>query len=470
MPVSAPAGSRRGWRLWRTTVFRLTLAYAAFFALAGMALLVVILWSATGFMTRQVDASIAAEMAEVMADAADPALHGDPYKTVIDSLARRSPAFQYLLQSADGKPLAGNMHALRPVPGIRLMLRDHRLGHENNPEPTVLHGQGRVLPDGRFLFVGLNVYSVAEMRQSLARAFLWCLGPILALGLVSGFLLSMSMARKVERISVASRAIMDGDLSQRIARGGGGDEFDHLADSLNAMLDRIATLMLNLSQVTNDIAHDLRTPLTRLRQKLELAERDDLTRDALREALAGAGGELDRILSTFSALLRIAQIEAGSRRAGFTALDLRPLLQTLHEAYAPVTEEGGQTMTFQPGPLPLPVQGDPELLTQLVANLIENAITHAGPGAALALDAGRTGERVHITVSDTGPGIPAGLRQKVLQRFFRLESSRTTPGNGLGLSLVAAIAGLHDAELTLDDNHPGLRCTLTFAAAVRSTL
>jgi signal transduction histidine kinase len=227
------------------------------------------------------------------------------------------------------------------------------------------------------------------------------------------------------------------------------------------MLDRMQALMLGLQQVSSDIAHDLRTPLTRLRQRLELARRRESTAAGLHDALDGAIRDVDVILETFSALLRIAQIEVGSRRSGFTSVALSTLLNGLIEAYQPVVEENGQTLIGQVD-AGSSVHGDPELLTQLFANLIENAITHSPAGTRISVAARSSGGEVVATVADDGPGIPAELRQKVLQRFYRMEASRTTPGSGLGLSLVDAVASVHGAALDLEDNAPGLRCLVRF--------
>jgi signal transduction histidine kinase len=227
------------------------------------------------------------------------------------------------------------------------------------------------------------------------------------------------------------------------------------------MLDRIQNLMLDLQQVSSDIAHDLRTPLTRLRQRLELARRREQTVKGLHDALDDAIGNSDAILETFGALLRIAQIEAGTRRARFASVALSELLSGLIETYQPVAEEKGQSLQGQIAP-GLLVHGDRELLTQLFSNLIENAIGHSQDGAEITVAAAASRGAVLVSVGDNGPGIPAALRSKVLQRFYRLEASRTTPGNGLGLSMVAAIATLHDATLDLQDNEPGLRCLVRF--------
>jgi signal transduction histidine kinase len=226
------------------------------------------------------------------------------------------------------------------------------------------------------------------------------------------------------------------------------------------MLDRIQTLMEELRQVTTDIAHDLRTPLTRLRQRLELAQRPNVDPGTLRTVLDTTGHDIDGILEIFSALLRIAQIESGARKAGFKQVNVSELLRTVLEVYRPALEEKGQLLqeTIEGD---LTIRGDRELLMQLFANLLENATRHSPAGAHVACVAQRRSDTVEVRVADNGPGIPEALRAKVLQRFFRLETSRTTSGSGLGLSLAAAVATLHDAKLELSDNSPGLRVTVS---------
>jgi signal transduction histidine kinase len=269
----------------------------------------------------------------------------------------------------------------------------------------------------------------------------------------------VGLLRKIETVSQTSRDIVAGDLQQRVPVRDRGDEFDHLAVSLNAMLDRIQTLMEGLRQVTTDIAHDLRTPLTRLRQRLELAQRPGVDSETLRAVLDASRHDIDGILEIFSALLRIAQIESGARKAGFTEVNVSELLRTVIEVYRPALEEKGQQLQ-EAIDSDLAVRGDRELLMQLFANLLENAIRHSPAGAHVALMARNSSDMVEVSVADDGPGVPEALRPKVLQRFFRLESSRTTPGSGLGLSLAAAVATLHDAKLQLSDNGPGLRVTV----------
>jgi signal transduction histidine kinase len=456
-------------RILRTANFRLTVFYAGTLSLSVLALFAIVAWSATQFMKRQIDITVGNEIADVLTDSGN----GQNLTTVIGQMARSEDGISYLLQDRNGKLLAGNLPTMTPRQGLIL------LAHPP-PGMTVrrklrrqagLRGRGVTLPGGDYLFVAVSDAQLGQMQAVIAKGFLAGLAVTITFAVLSGLATSSGLLRRIEMISVTSREIMGGDLGRRIALRGSDDEFDHLAMSLNVMLDRIQQLMGGLQQISNDIAHDLRTPLSRMRQRLELALRREHTVAGLQAAMESSMADSDAILHTFAALLRVAQIEAGTRRAGFETVALSTLLDDLVEAYVPVAEERGQQLsgTIAPG---LCVQGDRELLAQAVSNLIENAINHAPRGASLHVSSDFLDKiqtlGVRIAVSDDGPGIPAAYRTRVLQRFYRLESSRTTPGQGLGLSLVQAIADLHEAKLLLEDNEPGLRCVLQFPRVVQT--
>ena len=269
------------------------------------------------------------------------------------------------------------------------------------------------------------------------------------------------MLARVEALSNVSREIVNGDLDRRIPLRGSNDEFDHLAVSLNTMFDRIQGLMDGLRQVSTDIAHDLRTPLTRLRQRIEMTLRNADDVASLRTAFQATLKDVDSILDTFSALLRIAQLETSERRAKFTDVDLTDLLRTAVELYAPMAEEKEQSIIekIDDG---LTIRGDRELLLQLFANVLENAVRHSPQRALIEIGGRRIVDGTVVSVCDNGPGIPEEMRTKVFQRFFRLEPSRTTPGSGLGLSLVKAIASLHNISVELLSNEPGLIVQVRF--------
>jgi signal transduction histidine kinase len=380
---------------------------------------------------------------------------------VVTGLARHAGGFYYLLQDSDGKVLAGNMRGLDPTQGIREWANGSR---SEKPRGGTVRGQG-VVVEGDYLFVGWSTHQLREMEEMVTRSFMWGLTASVAFALFGGVLAGRRIMRKIEAVSETTRDIVAGDLTRRVVSSTTGDEFDHLSASINSMLDRIQSLMGELQQVTTDIAHDLRTPLSRLRQRVESAQRPDVPAVQLHEAIAGTVEEIDVILGIFGALLRIAQIESGARRAGFATVDLTELLGTVAELYRSSAEEKRQAF-FLSVPDNLQIRGDRELLLQLFANLVENAIKHSPPESTIALSASRESGRACVVVADNGPGIPEHLRAKVLQRFFRLESSRTTQGSGLGLSLAHAIVKLHEASLVLSDNEPGLKTTVWMLEAV----
>jgi signal transduction histidine kinase len=271
------------------------------------------------------------------------------------------------------------------------------------------------------------------------------------------------MVRRIETINETSRDIMSGDLSRRIPTNHSGDDFDELAGNLNAMLDRIESLMEEVRRISDNIAHDLRTPLSRLKNSLELLNADQAghaenKRTLVEQALA----EADGLLSTFNALLRIARIESGERRAAFATVELERLLHDVVEFYEPLAEEKQQNLVFKPTSSAV-VSGDRDLLFQAFANLVDNAIKYTPPRGDIEVGIEAQQNLVRVSVADSGPGIPEQDRDKVFRRFYRLEESRHLPGNGLGLSLVAAVAKLHDSKLSVEDNAPGLRILLEFS-------
>jgi signal transduction histidine kinase len=441
--------------IYGTSTFRLALLYAGVTGISFAMLFSVIFWSTSRFMHHQIDDSVANELNEIISDAP-----GDVAATqaIVKGLARQSSGFTYLFQDAHGEVLAGNIRALPPRVGIsewesEATPTDRRRGR--------IRGRG-VLVGDNYLFVGWSTHQLHEMEEFIASAFIWGSIAAIAVALAGGAVLSARLVRKIETVSATSRNIIQGDLTQRVPIAHAGDEFDRLSLSVNAMLDRIQTLMGDLRQVTTDIAHDLRTPLTRLGQRLEIAARSDADEQVLRKNLGDARREVEEILAMFTALLRIAEVESGARKAAFSRVDLHEIVDTVVEVYRSGADEKGQQLEcrIDPGVTTL---GDRDLLIQLFANLVENAIRHSQPGARIEVVARRREDGIEISVADNGPGIPAAMHEKVLQRFVRLENSRTTPGYGLGLSLAAAIGNLHEAPLAITDNAPGLRVTVRMA-------
>jgi len=364
----------------------------------------------------------------------------------------------YLLEEPTGEVIAGNIPPFHRGEG-RFDLKVPRL---NSPSVAV-HAHGITLADHEYLMVGVDAVPRREMRKLILRLFEWSSAITLVLALAGGALMSGSLLRRIETISRTARGIMAGDFSRRIPARGTGDEFDHLVESLNAMLERNEAAMESVRQVSHGIAHDLRTPLTRLRQRLDLAQRRAQSVDEWRRAAEGCVSDMDAILETFGGLLRIAQIESGMPAHRFTKVDLSELLRTVVEVYQPMAEGKEQRFTADVAS-ELRVWGDRELLTQMIANIIENAMKHSPMGASIGLVTTGPPSAIMVMVSDSGPGIPAQERARVFQRFYRLERSRSTPGSGLGLSLVEAIAALHQVGIELTDNRPGLRITLRFHA------
>jgi len=281
------------------------------------------------------------------------------------------------------------------------------------------------------------------------------------MAIVGGLVLSLGFLRQIDAIANAAEAIIAGDMRRRMPLRRGGDELDRLAATLNRMLDRITDLMETLHQVSNDIAHDLRTPLGRLRQNLEETRRSPRATVEYEQSIDQAIKESDEILETFGALLRIAQIESGMRTSGFVTVEISNLVEHVYETYRPVAEDAGMTlsMELQPG---IRVEGDRELLAQFLVNLIENAIAHTGAGTKILLSLVHDGAFARLRVSDNGPGVPPSELENIFKRFYRLESSRTTSGSGLGLSLVDAIANLHLFRLRTAVDGPGLSITAEF--------
>jgi hypothetical protein len=308
------------------------------------------------------------------------------------------------------------------------------------------------------LIVGRDVRVRAQLWHVLRNGLIWTGFLMVALGLIGAIVIRSIFRRMVRDISITSRAIARGDLSRRLPLGV-GEEFDELAVIINDMLDRISRLMDGVRQVSNAIAHDLRTPVTRARTRLEDAALYAETPEEMRAAIERATLDLDGIVGVFEALLRIAEIEAGSRRAAFAQVDLTQTLWDMDELYRAVAEERGLHLRTIVA-APLPVFGDRELVQQAVANLLDNALKFSAPGTVIDLSARLEDHAVEIVVADHGPGIAAADRSRAMERFFRAETARNTQGSGLGLALVSAVAQLHNGTLQLADNNPGLRAII----------
>jgi signal transduction histidine kinase len=381
----------------------------------------------------------------------------------IDAL--KPPRRYFLLQGETGARMKGNLPPMSAFEGWRDLpipaAEPQGAAAEEREAGQTIRALGRRLPSGHFLVVGESNYRTVKAREAIFAAVGWGAAITILLAVGGGVLLGDGFLRRIEEINRTSRSIMEGKLSNRVPTRGSGDEMDRLAVNLNAMLDRIEQLMDSLKRVSDDIAHDLRTPLSRLRHRLEIAREQQRSGQDCGPAVEDALEEVDAILETFAALLRIAQIESGMRRAAFSEVNLAQVVSEAVETYAAVAEDRGQRVRADIDGAAT-VQGDRELLMQMIVNLLENSIRHCAEGTLITVSLVREDGAAVLRVSDTGPGIPPVESEKVLRRFYRLETSRTTPGSGLGLALVKAVADLHGATLVLAGNNPGLRIDVRF--------
>lgn len=470
--MSTPAGfelKARSARILRSSIFRLALLYVFLLGISVAILMSFIYWSTAGYMDRQTTATIQAEIRGLAEQYRRQGLSG--LTALIGERAARDPlgAVVYLLVDDKLERIVGNLDRwpteFSDDEGwIRFRLRERGPDHTEEHEARA---QMFLLRSGLRLLVGRDVRDLEATRALIQDALAWGFAITAALAMLGGWLMSASLVRRLEAINQTSHEIMEGDLSRRIPLSGSGDDFDQLAASLNRMLARIEILMTGVRQVSDNIAHDLRTPLTRLRNKLELLDAELPATGAARALAEETIDDADELLVTFNALLRIARIESGSRRAAFAPVDLAALVADVAELYEPVAAERGQHLTLIAID-PVWIVGDRDLLFQALVNLVDNAIKYTQTGGELTLSVTAIAGKACIVVADNGPGIPSALRDQVFRRFFRVDDSRSTPGSGLGLSLVQAVAQLHRARIELADNQPGLRVRLDFESSLSS--
>jgi signal transduction histidine kinase len=367
----------------------------------------------------------------------------------------------YLLSDADGHRIAGNLLFRPQVAGWqRVPFHGAHGRHKGHAHQVDLYVTP--LGDGRWLTVGRDNRDIGELDENLARYFYFSVGIAMLFALLSGGIAGHFFVKTVDRLSARAERIVTGEEQGPLQLERGGVEFVQLAGRLDRILERVHTLMENMRQVSNDIAHDLRTPLTRLRQRLESASTSNIDSVQQHEAIEQSIHEVDNVLATFGALLRISRIQARERRAGFAPVSLSHLFASMADEYAPVAEDSGHQVVAKVEPN-LDFRGDRALLTQMLSNLIENAIHHTPAGTRITLSLNASNDGVIGCIEDTGPGIPMGEHKRVFDRFVRLDTSRTSPGSGLGLALVAAIADLHRVPITLLDRQPGLAVVMRFA-------
>jgi signal transduction histidine kinase len=454
--------------LFRTSAFRLTLLYLVLFGTSVLALLGFIYWSTVAVIEQQTMETIEAEARGL----AEQYRQGG-MEQLIAAVRHRAETTKdnvYLLTDHNLKPIAGNLNtwptgAEERGPWVRLNVSRREAQATINYQ---VRARLFMLSGGFRLLVGRDTYERARFEKIVLNALTWSLAGAAALGVGGGLFLSRRMLRRVDEVSRTARQIVAGDLSLRLARTGSDDEFDRLADSVNGMLDQIERLMTGMRLATDSLAHDLRSPLTRLRGRIELALREPPDAGNDREALIDVLAQADAALATFNNLLKIAAAEAGTARSEFAIVDLAVIALDAYDLYEPVAEDAGIKLSLD-APAHARLFGQTELLAQAVANLLDNALKYTPPGGHIGIVVREHNGRVSLTVTDTGPGIPENERDRVLERFVRLEECRRTPGAGLGLSLVKAVTALHDGTLTLFDCRPGLGVTLDFPAAEAKT-
>jgi signal transduction histidine kinase len=444
--------------LLRSAGVRLALSYALVFGASAL-LLIVILWiSSVNILRQQVDDAIDAD-AQGLSEQWDEGGAAALLSTIANRI-RGNPDNDslYLVLDPFGRRLAGNLENWPAQ--VAKTGEGYEVQVERNGTSNVARFHRYNLPLGYALLIGREVTSRAALRTLLTEMLAWALVLIGLLSVAGALILQHLFSRMVSHVSETAAAISAGDLSRRVEVSGRGDEFDRLAETINDMLDRLSRLMDGVRQVSNAIAHDLRTPITRARARLEDAVAHGESAEQLRSAIERAVADLDGVTNVFHALLRISEIEAGARRSAFILMDARPLLVDVCELYSAVAEENGLQLGLHASG-ELLVRGDRELIQQAVANLLDNAIKFSTPGGEVTLAGEMVPEGLRISVTDCGPGIPATDVVRATERFFRGETARHTPGFGLGLTLVRAVAQLHGGTLSLEDAKPGLRAALT---------
>ena len=468
-------------KLIRTTAFRLTLVYLLLFALFAASLLGYFAWNTRRLITEQITTTVNAEASEISDIYNRRGLRGLVF--TVDSRALRPGANLYLVTTPAGQAIAGNVGSLAPgVMGTQGWSETayRRLEDQDNTDHRALVNVTQ-LSGGFRLLIGRDLEERRRLFGIVAKAAQWSILVVVVLGIAGGIFVARRVLQRIDAMTGTTRRIMAGDLSGRLPVGRSGDELDRLAENLNAMLERIEALMVGLKEVSDNIAHDLKTPLTRLRNRAEEALAKSSCEAEYRAALERTIEESDGLIRTFNALLMIARAESGQARGNMDDFDAAEVANGIHELYEPLAEDDGMTLRVKTAPAP--IHANRELISQALANLVENAIKYGKPtsaaqaqGAVVSLDAKqiliearREADKVLLSVTDHGIGIPEGDRRHAVERFVRLDSSRSQPGSGLGLSLASAVATLHGGELRLDDAHPGLVATLVIPARAGGT-
>jgi signal transduction histidine kinase len=457
-------------KLFRTTTFKLTLVYLTVFALFAAFLLGYFALNTRRLITEQITETVNTEITGLSEQYRQGGIRR--LVIVVDARARRPGSSLYIVTNFAGEALAGNVTALAPGildnPGWTETVY-RRLDEAESPDRPEHEALVRVfqLPGGFRLLVGRDLEERERLYHIVLSAGRWSVAIVVILGLAGGLFVTRRVLRRVDAMTETTRTIMAGDLGGRLPVAGTGDELDRLADNLNVMLERIEALMYGLKEVSDNIAHDLKTPLTRLRNRSEEALRTAKSEAEYRAALEATIEESEGLIRTFNALLMIARAESGQARDDMSEFDAAEIAHDVGELYEPLADQKGIALKVE-ADAPAKVKGNRELVSQALANLVDNAIKYTAPPAGavngakpeIVVRALEDGDRILLTVADGGPGIPEADRARVVERFVRLEQSRSHPGSGLGLSLASAVARLHGGELTLTDNQPGLKSVI----------
>ncbi|CAN5463386.1 ATP-binding protein [soil metagenome] len=465
-------------KLIRTTAFRLTLAYLFIFALFATSLLGYFAWNTRRLINEQIATTVDGEMSELTDLYGRRGLRGIVF--AIENRALRPGANLYLITTPAGQSIAGNVASLEPGVMATIGWSETAYHRLDDPDSSGHRALVRVsqLSSGFRLLIGHDLEERRRLFDIVANAAKWSVLIVVVLGLGGGIFVARRVLRRIDAMTGTTRQIMAGDLSGRLPVGRSGDELDRLAENLNAMLERIEALMMGLKEVSDNIAHDLKTPRTWLRNPAEDALATAGNEAEYRAALERTIEESDGLIRTFNALLMIARAESGQARDNMDEFDAADVAQGIHELYEPLAEDNGLTLDVRTERTP--IHGNRELISQALANLVENAIKYGQPvlppqppgaeavvgrdATTILIEARRAGDQVLLSVADHGAGIPEADRKHAVERFVRLEASRTLPGSGLGLSLASAVATLHGGELRLGDAAPGLRATLALPA------
>ena len=455
-------------KLVRTTAFKIVAVYLLVFALFAAVVIAYLARHTQQLVVAQINETVEAEIRGLEEQYRIGGINR--LVTVVETRVAQPGSNLYLVTTYAGAGIVGNVDVPTGTldqPGwSEISYRRHEAGdatRENRALVRVFQ-----LPGGFRLLVGRDFEERDRLRQILAQPARWAVVLIVVMGIAGGIFVTRRVLKRIDAMTATGERIMAGDLTGRLPVAGSGDEFDRLASSLNAMLERIEGLMAGLKHVSDNIAHDLKTPLTRLRNHAEEALRSARSEADYRAAIEATIEESDGLIRTFDALLMIARAEAGEARANMTDFDATEVAKSVAELYEPLADEKGLRVVVKADG-PLPIHASRELVGQALANLVDNAIKYGAPAASgatgeIQVAARRDGDRTLLMVSDRGPSIAEKDRARVLERFVRLESSRSLPGAGLGLSLAAAVARLHGGELRLEDHAPGLRVTLALPA------